>query len=300
METEKTVTTAAPILAHLTQKAIAAHNFTSFWPEKRGEQLISDHSNELIEDMEELKRGGATEEAILNYRERYEKYLTNWLHAKSRCISTMITGPSNFPVRRAEKANRSERNHAQIFCEWRIRAKKAIIRKAQPPKTIQSEMERYKAQLESLRKNHELMKEGNKRIKEAHKKGLDITEYLATTFDIKPHMIEWTMKFGFGLQNNLANIKRVEGRIKELERRATQPSTEKEVNGVKIVDNVEENRVQVIFPGKPAEEIRTFLKRNGFRWAPSNNAWQGYRNRRSQEAAKELITKFFNNENQNQ
>jgi hypothetical protein len=30
----------------------------------------------------------------------------------------------------------------------------------------------------------------------------------------------------------------------------------------------------MIFPGKPSEEIRTELKRNGFRWSPMAGAWQ--------------------------
>ena len=28
------------------------------------------------------------------------------------------------------------------------------------------------------------------------------------------------------------------------------------------------------FPGKPAEEIRSFIKAIGFRWNPKRNAWQ--------------------------
>ncbi len=33
-------------------------------------------------------------------------------------------------------------------------------------------------------------------------------------------------------------------------------------------------RVQFIFDGKPDEETRELLKANGFRWAPSQGAWQ--------------------------
>ena len=34
----------------------------------------------------------------------------------------------------------------------------------------------------------------------------------------------------------------------------------------------------VYFPGKPDQEIRTDLKRHGFRWSPKNGAWQSYIN----------------------
>lgn len=47
-------------------------------------------------------------------------------------------------------------------------------------------------------------------------------------------------------------------------------------NGVKVVENVEENRLQVFFPGKPDEETRTKIKRAGFRWSPTNGCWQAY------------------------
>ena len=38
--------------------------------------------------------------------------------------------------------------------------------------------------------------------------------------------------------------------------------------------NREENRVQIIFDGKPDADVRAALKQNSFRWAPSQGAWQ--------------------------
>ena len=35
-----------------------------------------------------------------------------------------------------------------------------------------------------------------------------------------------------------------------------------------------DNRVRFYFPGVPSGEVRSLLKRNGFRWAPSVGAWQ--------------------------
>jgi len=42
----------------------------------------------------------------------------------------------------------------------------------------------------------------------------------------------------------------------------------------KTVKNNDLMRLQLLFDGKPSEEIRTILKSNGFRWSPSNKAWQ--------------------------
>ena len=60
-----------------------------------------------------------------------------------------------------------------------------------------------------------------------------------------------------------------------------------EFYGGKIVDNIPENRLQIFFDDKPEAEVRTRLKRNGFRWAPSNGAWQSYRNHHTLNWAKQ-------------
>ena len=40
------------------------------------------------------------------------------------------------------------------------------------------------------------------------------------------------------------------------------------------VENTEAMRYQIIFDGKPEPEVRYLLKSNGFKWAPSQGAWQ--------------------------
>lgn len=269
------------ILEHLEKKAVQAHNWTSFSPEKRGSQMIKDYSEELTNDLTELKNDGANDEAIEDYKARYERLFSSYLGAKSNCFSAMITGPAKFNTRRHEKANRSEERHYEIFREWRIRAKKAIVRKAKPPITYLSELERYRSDLEGMQRNHELMKEGNKRIKEALKQGVNIDEYLTVTFGIKPHMLDWTMKWGFGLTNNNANMKRVEQRIKELEakeaKRSETPESEFLFEGGKIVMNYEADRIQIFFDSRPnSEELAQWKQKglNSFNWSPSNACWQ--------------------------
>ena len=70
-------------------------------------------------------------------------------------------------------------------------------------------------------------------------------------------------------------IQSLRARITELEQRQTAPAPEGwTFNGGKVVMNREENRVQIIFDGKPDADVRAALKQNGFRWAPSQGAWQ--------------------------
>jgi len=280
-------------LEHLTGKAIRAHNFTSFSPDKRGKQMVNDYGVELNNDLLELHNGGAIPEALEDYKSRYERYFSSYLNAKSGTFSMMITGGSNFPVRRHEKANRSEQRHYEIFREWRVRAKKAILRKAKPEKTFLSEIDRYKSELESMKRNHEKMKEANRRISQARKTGEDISTYLMNELNVAPHMISWTLKFGFGLANNSANMRRVEQRIKEMEEKEQKATNtgQKEFpfDGFFIRYNYEADRIQIMFDRKPEAAVIYECKRNGFKWSPSFGAWQRQLNCNGRSAAERLL-----------
>lgn len=45
-------------------------------------------------------------------------------------------------------------------------------------------------------------------------------------------------------------------------------------NGVKIINNYDDERVRIYFNGKPSEEVRTQLKQKAFKWSPNAGAWQ--------------------------
>ena len=51
--------------------------------------------------------------------------------------------------------------------------------------------------------------------------------------------------------------------------------------GGKVIHNKEQNRIQILFDEKPNEEVRTLLKRYGFKWARSQGAWQRLFNKNS-------------------
>ena len=89
---------------------------------------------------------------------------------------------------------------------------------------------------------------------------------------------------GYELTNNNANIKRNKTRLANLEAEADAETKEYMIGDATIVESVEDNRLQVFFPGKPAPEIRTAMKRLGFRWAPSVGAWQRHLNNAARHA----------------
>lgn len=94
----------------------------------------------------------------------------------------------------------------------------------------------------------------------------------------------------YSLSNNSANIRRIEQRIEQLKRAATRETKEEDYQGVvKLIENAEANRVQLIFPGKPDASVREKLKRSGFRWSPSEGAWQRHLNNAGIWAAKDIV-----------
>lgn len=78
----------------------------------------------------------------------------------------------------------------------------------------------------------------------------------------------------YALQNNNANIHRVEERVKSLKAVKEKGTKETEFELFKVVENVEAMRLQIIFDEKPEADVRAVLKKNGFKWAPSQGAWQ--------------------------
>lgn len=87
----------------------------------------------------------------------------------------------------------------------------------------------------------------------------------------------------FHLSNNNANIRRVQQRIDDLKNRGDFVGWE--FPGGRAEINEGENRLQLFFDEKPAEEQRRELKNNGFKWAPSQGAWQRQLNRNAIFAA---------------
>lgn len=86
------------------------------------------------------------------------------------------------------------------------------------------------------------------------------------------------------------DIKRVKDRIAQLERLDSQPAAEDiYFDGGIIHENTEINRLQIVFDSIPNPEIRSNLKRWGFKWARSEGAWQRLRGANALYAAKRAL-----------
>ncbi len=61
------------------------------------------------------------------------------------------------------------------------------------------------------------------------------------------------------------------------------------IGAATVVENFNLNRLQIIFPTKPPEEVRKMLKARGFHWSPNAGAWQRKLNDAARRAAKEVL-----------
>jgi hypothetical protein len=136
------------------------------------------------------------------------------------------------------------------------------------------------------------MKQANRLIKREDREGLADMGYADE--DIQRLIgANASRRVGFPnyvLKNNSANIRRLEKRLAEMQLSQIDETTEEQFDGgIRLVENVEENRLQIFFPGVSAHIVRRELKQRGFRWAPSVGAWQRHRSNRATYLAKLLL-----------
>lgn len=295
--------------------AISAHGGTSLIPEKRGNQEIADYANTVAKDYEHLSAQAREstraefETAFTYYREGYRRRTVAWLGSRSRCMSTMITGGSNYPVRRQEKRNRWADNKLSALIEFRkdqlSRMGKILHPELAPILASDTDaVPRIQTKLETLKALQEKMRACNAAIRK-HKNGgeaaqvaalvaLGINEGRARDL-LRP---DFCGRIGFAdyqLTNNNANIRRLEQRETKITRQQAMPDVSKEGPNGRMEVVPAENRVRLFFPGKPSYEVRTTLKSRGFRWTPTLGCWQAYFNSSSMEFANSFIKGGENN-----
>ncbi|MDR7380399.1 hypothetical protein J2X19_005106 [Rhodoferax ferrireducens] len=293
-----------------TAVAVRAFQGTSFSPEKRAESYRFDYAETMASDYEDFKRhaekGGTLDkldDAFARYRSGYASRYCAWLSSHSRCISWMITGPSNFPTRRAQKWNTAAHNRMTEVIAYREQVKRSILRDLRPDlRPIMAgdanAIERLAVELAHLERNQLSMKMANAGIRKHAKEGAEAQTLALVELGFSPQQASELLNpphyrvIGFPsyrLTNNGANIRRVRQRLEHLEKMHSLPVQEVQGEGVRVEVDPPANRVRLFFDGKPDAETRERLKSCGFRWTPSLEAWQAYINYRTQELARSFV-----------
>lgn len=274
----------------LWDRAVRAYEGTSFIPEVRAATAIREYESLVIEDLKNLP----TEEHD-DYVNRFEELVGVLFDKHSRVLSSMITGPANFPVKRNEKANSSFDRAVNEFNEWRAKYAKRSAKRIEAAKSPEE------------RESEDWL--GLKR---------EIDFHVQTCVEIDTGKNTYSYRTAFTnsisgkigrLANNgkaslvmkaLAYIKEVQEsdktglkkplftsrhkiwKFQEVCEQSIQRRTEREghesveipFDGGKVVKNFAEDRLQIFHDKKPDSNVILSLKRNGFKWSRFNGCWQ--------------------------
>lgn len=224
------------------------------------------------------------------------------LASKSRVMSTMITGPSNFPVAQQRKrGDAADKKMMEMLAYVEQRMKK--IQNTLNPRSISSdrsdavaELETKLAKMEKDQKSYKAVNKiiRSKKLSEEEKvkqlAAIGVSEALFRQLMEPPYPGAQIGFESYLLTNNNANMKRVRERIAAVKKEQARPTTETaEDEGVTIIDNAEDNRVQLDFDKIPSEEIRSKLKSEGWRWSRRNSVWQRQRTENARYSAKRIL-----------
>lgn len=281
-------------------------NALTFNPDRRARLEVADLETRLQAlraraDELEAMPGAAIipADVVANLCDRHVTATRAYWSAEGRCMSSMITGPANFPVARNQKRLETAHKRMNEVGTHLQAAKRRLERIAFPhgmSGAIRSAdpdaLDKLRAELADARQWHEMAKAANVILR---KHGAEAKPHLIAA-GIRADVVERAMwlapngkPWGLTTTNSNAKIKRIEDRIASLERMKARGTIEKESDGVRIVENAEAARLQLIFPGKPDGETIGKLKENGFRWSPREGAWQRHLNNASRWAAERVL-----------
>lgn len=237
------------------------------------------------------------------YARRLAEYYNAYYRNEAACPSILVSGGSNFPVRKKEKQNSRRETLLQ---EWKdiqgildkIRSIGTGAIDFADPHAREMLVER----LESAKALYESKKQANAYYRK-HK-----------TLDgcpgITPKDREWLTRPGvfargdgspltlygvpfpaYDLQSDNAKIKKYAARLEEYDKLQAQRDADNdaEFDGGRIVRNVEQNRLQIFFDEIPDEDTRAALKSHGFHWSRRNEAWQRQLTRNAIYDAKKIL-----------
>lgn len=207
--------------------------------------------------------------------ETYERRLAQWYDKYHRnsasCPSIMIVGAANFP---RDRHRQKVRRVGELLQEHEKISDMLSTISGIGTGGISSDdqlaVEKLSEKLATLKKLHEQMKEANAyRRKHGSWDGYDGPLQDVVTRD-GPELYQY-----FNLPNSNAEIRRIEQRIEVLQRKKnTNYGEDIPFEGGVVRFDKELNRLQLIFDAKPDEDVRSKLKKRGFKWSMQNKAWQ--------------------------
>lgn len=291
-----------------------AYSNTSQFPARRADGV----QNDYVAHMQQLEAEflpfattpelcAALQQALDDYRREYIRHIIAYLRAHSQVASAMVVGPANFPTARNDKRIATADRRLQELTDWKAKARKQLQQQFNPqaPRTITADLpdavDSLTAKLAERERQQERMIAANKIIRAGSEKA-DIVARLVNELGyaegdaytlLVPNYMGRVGYEDFTLRNNGAEIRRLRTRIDEVQAQQARPERRADFDGGYVLDNPDNNRVQIFYDAKPSADVIATLKRNAFKWARSEGAWQRQRTAAGIYAAEQVTGAKF-------
>lgn len=280
--------------------ARVSHDMMSFSSYKEGSTTASYRAE--VREAEELaqraiKARPEKEDLINSLLDRYSRRMAEYYNRESTigcmCPSVLISGSGNFPTRKKQKQVAVwDRNREYYADTQKIlnRIRGIISGKDIIHSDDENAIELLTERIEALKENHERLKLINKLCRMKDTAAADIA-FLEIGIDSEQAQklrdaggLAW-----YKLPYSKKEIHRLEDRLKAIQAEKEAGKRETENDFCTVIEDPDTMRIKLVFDGKPSDEIRTIIKKHGFRWAPSQKAWQRNLNSNGRFAVKCLL-----------
>jgi hypothetical protein len=207
------------------QMTMRAHAWISFDPERAGAlmrngyiQTLTNLAQIMETEAVDHRQQGMSQELFERMRQRYKRLFLDYVSATARCMSSAITGGSNFPVARAEKAGKSRHDKLVKVLEFEKGMKEYVLKRFNTvysnAELQSSDFEITSAAIASRLKMHEEMKAANAFYRALKKnpnapRPENLSDEMIESIKAcdKPPFAEYQMR------NNLVNVRRMKKRL---------------------------------------------------------------------------------------
>lgn len=271
----------------------------SFDPERFGANQYKQELNFLNVFKDELFRYIKNENEIPFYTKTMDYFTSKYLkeinisnQKQSRILSPMITWPANFKP--TTKANNSYEKQVKLILELPDKTKTYYLKNLKKLRTQNAggEAEEKKALVLKLQKQLELYKLINKTcrstkttiqekiniIKQAHNISEALEKWLIET--LNKDYTKKTIFASYQLTSINSKIKRLQAFVNKedtiqakIKKDGTATKEIATYRTWKVIQDLETQRINILFEEKPEQETINNLKQHGFRWSYKFNVW---------------------------
>lgn len=278
--------TASPINEELARRAMEMNSYRDYIPGSATAEYerycaAADEIAARQKAKTDPMHHGKIDALLASYKKRIAEYINRSNEIDTRCPSWLVTGGSNFPTGKKAKQNAARDKNMEFYNDTqalldKIRSVGMGGISADDPDAAA----KIEQKLTARRELQERMKAANAaiRMKDTAAGDARLAELGFTPKEINDlRAPDFLGRVGFAnyeLSNNNAEIHRLEKRLADLRKRAENQLPDFDFDGGHAEANADENRLQLFFNGKPSDEIRDALKKEGYRWSPRFGAWQ--------------------------